>query len=95
MASRLNSVSPSSVVLAVGVVKIGVNACDINNFTWMVLEGNINDCFEDTLHFCGDILVACLTWSKTESSAFSCSFWATSPADWANAISLCGAVWIA
>jgi len=34
-------------MLAVGVVEVAMNASNINNLTWMVLEGDINDGFED------------------------------------------------
>lgn len=77
----------ASVVLAVRVVQIGVDASNINKFTWMVLKRNINDGLKDTLDFLGDVLVAGLARSQAESSTFSCAFWAASPADWTNAIS--------
>lgn len=41
----------ASVVLAVRIVQIGVNASNVNKLTGMVLKGNINDGLEDTLHF--------------------------------------------
>ena len=78
----------ASVVLAVRIVQIGVNAGNVNEFTGMVLKCNINDGLKDALHFLGDVLVAGLSWSEAESSAFSCAFWAASPADWTDAISL-------
>jgi len=72
-----------------------MNAGNINNLTWMVLEGNINDGFEDSLHFCGHILVAGLSWSQAECATLASAGWAASPADWADAISLIRAVWVA
>ena len=72
-----------------------MNASNINNLTWMVLEGDINDGFEDSLHFSRNILVAGLAWSQAEGSALGCSGWAASPADWADAISFIRAVWVA
>lgn len=78
----------ASVVKAVRIVQIGVDAGDVNKLTWMVLKGNIDDGLEDTLYFLGYVLIACLSWSKAESTAFSCASWAASPAYWTNAISL-------
>ena len=73
---------------AVRVVQIGMDAGDINKFTWMVLKCNIDDGLKDALHFLGYVLIACLSRSQAESTAFSCASWAASPADWANAVSL-------
>ena len=75
-------------MLAVGVVKIGVNASNIDHFAGVVLEGHIDDGLKDALHFLGYVLIACLSRSQAESTAFSCASWAASPADWANAVSL-------
>ena len=80
---------------AVGVVQIGVDAGDVNKFTWVVLEGHIDDGLEDALDFLGDVLVAGLSWPQAESTALSCAFWAASPADWTNAVSFLRAIWVA
>ena len=72
-----------------------MDASNINNLTWMVLKGNIDDSFEDRLHFGGHVLVAGLRWAEAESSALGGACWAASPADWANAISFVRAVWVA
>ena len=82
-------------MLAVRVVQVAMNASNINNLTWMVLEGDINDSFEDSLHFSGNILVAGLAWSQAEGSALGGAGWAATPADWADAISFIRAVWVA
>ena len=36
---------------AVRVVQIGMDASNIDKFTWMILKCNIDDGLEDTLHF--------------------------------------------
>ena len=82
-------------MLAVGVVKIGVNASNIDHFAGVVLEGHIDDGLKDALHFLGDVLIAGLAWPQAESTALSCAFWAASPADWADAISFFRAIWVA
>jgi len=84
----------ASVVLAVGVVQIGVDAGNVDNFAGVVLKGHIDDGLKDALHFLGDVLVAGLAWSQAESTALGRAFGAASPADWANAISFLGAIWV-
>jgi len=61
----------------------------------VVLKSNIDDCLENALHFCGNVLVAGLSWSQAESTALAGAFWAASPANWANAIGFIRAVWVA
>lgn len=82
-------------MLAVRVVEVGVNASNVNNLTWMVLKGDVNDGLEDALHLCRNELVAFLSRSKAKSSTFRRALWATSPADWTDAISFFRAVWVA
>ena len=45
-------------MLAVGVVQIGVDAGNVDNFAGVVLKGHIDDGLKDALHFLGDVLVA-------------------------------------
>ena len=84
-----------SEVLAVGVVEIRMDAGDVDHFTWVVLEGNVNDCLEYGLDFLRDVRVAGLSWSQAQSTALGGSSWASSPADWANTVSLVRALWVA
>ena len=84
-----------SEVLAVGVVEIRMDAGDVDHFTWVVLEGNVNDCLEYGLDFLRDVGVAGLSWSQAQSSALGGSSWASAPADWANTVSLVRALWVA
>lgn len=76
-------------------MEVRMDASNINNLTWMVLKGNIDDSFEDRLHFGGHVLVAGLPWAEAESAALGGACWAASPADWANAISFVRAVRVA
>ena len=76
-------------------MEIGVDAGDVDHFTWVVFKGNVNDGLEYRLDFLRDVRVAGLSWSKAQSSAFSCASWASSPADWANTVSLIRALWVA
>ena len=84
-----------SEVLAVGVVEIRVDASDVDHFTWVVLKGYVNDCLEYRLDFLRNVRVAGLSWSEAQGSTFSCASWASSPADWANTVSLIRALWVA
>ena len=81
--------------MAVGVVEIRMDASDVDHFTWVVLEGNVNDGLEYRLDFLRHVRVAGLAWSQAESAAFSGSSWTSSPAHWPNSVSLVRAFWVA
>ena len=76
-------------------MEIGVDAGNVDHFTWVVLKGNVNDGLEYRLDFLRNVRVAGLSWSKAQGSAFSCASWASSPADWANTVSFIRAFWVA
>jgi hypothetical protein len=84
-----------SVVLAVRVMKIGVDTCNVNKFTWMVFECDIDNSLKDTLDLSGDVLVATLSWSEAESTALGGSCWASTPTYWTDTVSFVRAVWVA
>ena len=76
-------------------MEIGVDAGNVDHFTWMVLKGDIDDGLEYRFDFLRDVLVAGLSWSQAKSTTLGGSRWASSPADWANTVSLIRAFWVA